>query len=264
MNNDCYTKEQKKLFYMMSDCGLSAMSDAYKIQIDNSNVYSELSFDTRLTELLTAYNDALNTARTATLLRQAKLKSKLSFSDITVNSERGFDTEIARRISSLEWTRPGKISNITVLGASGSGKTSLLCGIGHHCISNGLSVRYYKAGALLKDLLSDSIYKVRSLKSIIRHCQVLIIDDVGMNKASEEASNVFYDLLDERVDEMPVIIGSQVNEEGLKACFTGKAQADGILRRLFQKSINIILKGDPEEAEANNHGLTSALEVRHE
>ena len=72
MNNDCYTKEQKKLFYMMSDCGLSAMSDAYKIQIDNSNVYSELSFDTRLTELLTAYNDALNTARKATLLRQAK------------------------------------------------------------------------------------------------------------------------------------------------------------------------------------------------
>lgn len=113
-------------------------------------------------------------------------------------------------------------------------------------------------------MLTDSIYKLRSLKSIIRHCQILIIDDVGMNKASEEASNVFYDLLDERVDELPVIIGSQVNEEGLKACFTGKAQADGILRRLFQKSINIILKGDPEDAEANNHGMTAAMKVHHE
>jgi DNA replication protein DnaC len=255
MNTECFTEEQKKLFYKLSDCGLAPISDALKIQIENSNIYNDLSFEERLAELITAYDDALTSQRTAALLKQSKLKSKLSFNDITVSNERGFNSDLARRISSLGWTRPGKISNITVLGASGTGKTTLLCGIGHHCICHGLSVRYYKAGQLLKDLLDSSLYKVRSLKSTIRRSKIIIIDDLGMNKASDEASNVFYDLLDERVNELPVIVGSQVNEEGLRACFTGKAQADGILRRLFQNSTNIVLKGDPEDAEAREHGI---------
>ncbi len=118
-----------------------------------------------------------------------------------------------------------------------------------------MTVRYYKANQLLNDLLSNSVYKVRSLKSIIRRWKVLIIDDLGMNKASDEATNIFYDLLDERLNELPVLIGYQVNEEGLRACFTGKAQSDGIIRRLFHHSINVVLKGDPESAEASLHNM---------
>ena len=261
MNTICFTDEQKKLFYKLSDWGLASMSEALKIQIENSNIYSSLSFEERFAELIQAYDDTLTAQKTETLLKRSKLKSKQSFNEITVSNERGFTSDMAKWISSLSWTHPGRISNITVLGASGTGKTTLLCGIGHHCISHGLSVRYYKAGQLLRDLLDSSIHKIRILKSNIRHSQIIIIDDLGMNKASDEASNALYDLLDERVNELPVIVGSQVNEEGLRACFTGKAQTDGILRRLFQNSINIILKGDPEEVEIKKHGV--ALQEEH-
>lgn len=255
MNKIVYTDDQNKIFYKMTDCGLAPMADALKIQISSSNVYNEMPFENRLIELLTAYDDALTARRSETLIRQAKLKSKMSFDDLTLSSERGFTPDTKKYIASLSWTYPGKVSNITVLGASGSGKTSLLCGIGYHCINQGMTVRYYKANQLLNDLLSNSVYKVRSLKSIIRRCKVLIIDDLGMNKASDEATNIFYDLLDERLNELPVLIGSQVNEEGLRACFTGKAQSDGIIRRLFHHSINIVLKGDPESAEASLHNM---------
>ncbi len=115
--------------------GSKEAADALKIQICSSNVYNEMPFENRLIELLTAYDDALTARRSETLIRQAKLKSKMSFDDLTLSSERGFTPDTKKYIASIIWTYPGKVSNITVLGASSSGKNSLLCGIGYHCIN---------------------------------------------------------------------------------------------------------------------------------
>lgn len=78
--------------------------DALKIQICSSNVYNEMPFENRLIELLTAYDDALTARRSETLIRQAKLKSKMSFDDLTLRSERGFtpDTKKIHCISQLD------------------------------------------------------------------------------------------------------------------------------------------------------------------
>ena len=70
--------------------GSKEAADALKIQICSSNVYNEMPFENRLIELLTAYDDALTARRSETLIRQAKLKSKMSFDDLTLSSERGF------------------------------------------------------------------------------------------------------------------------------------------------------------------------------
>lgn len=243
MNN--FNENQKKILNELKALRLHGMIDALQNQFNNEHVYSAVSFDQRLEDLITrqiAYKDE-NTYRR--LLHQGKLKFMTSFNDLHFSAVDGISEENLHYLISNNWLFVKPV-NIIIQGPCGVGKSSLACCLLNGCAREGASIRFYKMNDLAIDILiaTNSPSDTKSLMNSLVRYKVLCLDDFGCEKLDPKVISFLYNLIDARWESKPIIITSQLKIEAYAGLLGGNVQAEAIVDRLLRPAKIITMEGD--------------------
>lgn len=104
-----------------------------------------------------------------------------------------------------------RTENVLVFGNPGSGKTHLLCALGHELIKHGRSVYFAPCVLLVQRLLlaKAELWLERELKRLDRY-EALIIDDLGYVQQSRDEMEVLFTLLAHRYERRSVLLTSNL------------------------------------------------------
>ena len=157
---------------------LSGMANALLSQEEQPGTYEGLSFAERL-QLLTDSEEMDRTQRKQQrLLKAAKLKIDANPRDIDYQHPRGLKQSMMASLLQGDWIY--KHQNLLATGPCGSGKTYLVCALGHMACMKGYRVKYYRLSRLLLELTqtkADGTYS-KALQALSR-LDLLILDDWG-------------------------------------------------------------------------------------
>ena len=104
-----------------------------------------------------------------------------------------------------------RCENILAFGNPGSGKTHLLCAIGHELIERGRRVLFVPCSQLVQELLiaKRDLKVANALKKLSRY-DAVIIDDIGYVQQSREEMEVLFTFLADRYERKSVMITSNL------------------------------------------------------
>ena len=220
---------------------LPAALSEFRRQLEDP-LYSSLSFSERLQMILSAQIDLQTQRRIARRIKEAELKINANPEEIDYSRSRGINQAQMAEIVSLGFIR--RHQGVLVSGATGVGKTFLVCAIGTAAAISDYRVRYYRLSGLLEEVATargDGSYK--HLAARIRSKDLLIID-FGLAPIPSRGSRELLDLLDDRVGVTSTIIASQLPMAEAYRSFEDPSVADAILDRIVHTSITVELKGE--------------------
>lgn len=131
-----------------------------------------------------------------------------------------------------------RCENILAFGNPGSGKTHLLCAIGHELIVNGKQVLFISCSQLVQDLLiaKRELELTKKLKSLSRF-DAVIIDDIGYVQQSREEMEVLFSFLAERYEQGSLMITSNLPFSKWEQIFKDPMTTAAAIDRLVHHSI---------------------------
>jgi DNA replication protein DnaC len=130
--------------------------------------------------------------------------------------------------------------NVLLFGTPGSGKSHLLCALGHELLQQRRRVLMTRCSLLVQELLTakQSLRLVKLLKHLSR-AEVLIIDDIGYVQQSRDEMEVLFTLLAERYERGSVMLTSNVPFGQWEKIFKDPMMAAAAVDRLVHHSIII-------------------------
>lgn len=115
--------------------------------------------------------------------------------------------QIEALAGSSDWTRQAR--NLLLFGPSGVGKTHLAAAIGHGLTTQSVRVRYFVTTALVQQLqLARTQLRLEDALHKLDQYAVLILDDFGYVKKTEQETQVLFELIAHRYETGSVIITS--------------------------------------------------------
>jgi len=104
-----------------------------------------------------------------------------------------------------------RTENVLVFGNPGSGKTHLLCALGHELVKQGYAVYFAPCVLLVQRLLlaKAELWLEKELKRLDRFA-ALIIDDLGYVQQTREEMEVLFTLLAHRYERRSVLLTSNL------------------------------------------------------
>lgn len=131
-----------------------------------------------------------------------------------------------------------RCENILAFGNPGSGKTHLLCAIGHELIAKGKQVLFTSCSQLVQDLLvaKRELELTKKLKSLSRF-DAVIIDDIGYVQQSREEMEVLFIFLAERYEQGSLMITSNLPFSKWEQIFKDPMTTAAAIDRLVHHSI---------------------------
>jgi DNA replication protein DnaC len=141
------------------------------------------------------------------------------------------------------WLR--QTQNLLLFGTSGVGKTHLACAIGHGLLAQGIAVKCYNAMALVQQLQSakQSLVLEKYLTKLDRY-RLLIIDDIGYVKKSEQETSVLFELIAHRYESGSLLITSNQPFSQWESIFTDATMAVAAIDRLVHHSTIVEIQAD--------------------
>ena len=143
------------------------------------------SYEQYLLELLNLECEIQRQNRISRNLRASKLPPSKTFDNF---DKKRLPTKVANHLNVLiNGSFLNRSENILAFGNPGSGKTHLLCAIGHALIEKGKQVLFISCSQLVQDLLiaKKELEMTRKLKKLSRF-DAVIIDDIGYVQQSRE------------------------------------------------------------------------------
>ncbi len=131
-----------------------------------------------------------------------------------------------------------RCENILAFGNPGSGKTHLLCAIGHELIVKGKQVLFISCSQLVQDLLiaKRELELTKKLKSLSRF-DAVIIDDIGYVQQSREEMEVLFTFLAERYEQGSLMITSNLPFSKWEQIFKDPMTTAAAIDRLVHHSV---------------------------
>jgi len=128
--------------------------------------------------------------------------------------------------------------NVLVFGPPGSGKTHLLCALGHELIGEGKSVLFSSCVLLVQRLLlaKSELWLERELKRLDKF-EALIIDDLGYVQQSREEMEVLFTLLAHRYERRSVLLTSNLVFSEWERIFKDPLTTAAAIDRLVHHSV---------------------------
>jgi DNA replication protein DnaC len=142
-----------------------------------------------------------------------------------------------------DWVKQG--ANLLLFGASGVGKTHLASSVGYRLIEAGIRVKFYSASALVQ-LLQEAKkqLKLQDALNKLDKYQVLIVDDIGYVKKTEQETSVLFELIAHRYERHSLIITSNQSFEDWDELFTDTTMTVAAIDRLVHHAHIIQLLGE--------------------
>ena len=205
---------------------------------------NDLSFDDRLSMLVTAQYDARNNARIARLIREADLREPgAQLADIDYDPVRRLNKAEIAQLSDCSWIINGQ--NLIITGKTGVGKTYLLSAFGRAACMKGMKVRAYRTTRMLTDLeigRGDGSYN--KLIQDLTKPDLLILDDFGIRQFGVDVSQDLLEVFEERYHtKKSVAISAQLPVKDWPEIFKDPTIADAVLDRVVRNSYRLYPKG---------------------
>jgi len=144
-------------------------------------------------------------------------------------------------------------------GNPGSGKTHLLCAIGHELIEQGKRVLFIPCSQLVQELLiaKKELELTKKLKKLSKF-DAVIIDDIGYVQQSREEMEVLFTFMADRYEQGSLMITSNLPFSRWEQIFKDPMTTAAAIDRLVHHSIILELNIDSyrmEQAKTNKKGL---------
>ncbi|WDP88317.1 MAG: ATP-binding protein [Desulfobacter sp.] len=169
-------------------------------------------------------------------LRASKLPSSKTFENF---DKKRLPLKVANHLSVLvNGAFLERCENILAFGNPGSGKTHLLCAIGHELIAKGKQVLFISCSQLVQDLLiaKRDLELTKKLKSLSRF-DAVIIDDIGYVQQSRGEMEVLFTFLAERYEQGSLMITSNLPFSKWEQIFKDPMTTAAAIDRLVHHSI---------------------------
>lgn len=201
-----------------------------------------LSYEAFLLELVERECDGRRQSRIGRALQAAKLPPEKTLD--TFDRQRLPRPVDAQLSALLEGRFLGRHENVLAFGPPGSGKTHLLCALGHELVHAGYQVLFRPCDLLVQDLLlaKRELTLAKLLKGWSRF-DALIIDDIGYVQHSREEMEVLFNLLAHRYERGSVLLTANLPfsrwEEIFKDPMTTAAAIDRLVHHSVVLELNI-------------------------
>jgi len=195
-----------------------------------------LSYEHFLLELTEREVEMRHQNRIVRLLRESKLPTEKTLASFDLK-------RLPRKISVqykalLESGFLDRNENVLAFGNPGSGKTHLLCALGHELIKKGKRVLFIPCAILVQELLiaKRDLKLARVLKRISKF-DALIIDDIGYVQQSREEMEVLFSLLADRYERGSVLLTSNLPFSKWEIIFKDPMTTAAAIDRLVHHSV---------------------------
>jgi len=128
--------------------------------------------------------------------------------------------------------------NVLAFGNPGSGKTHLLCALGHELVQKGYTVMFITCAMLVQKLLSAKVQLKleKELRRLDKYA-ALILDDLGYVQQSREEMEVLFTLLAHRYEHRSVLITSNLVFSQWEKIFKDPMTTAAAIDRLVHHSV---------------------------
>ena len=227
---------------------LSAFAAAWSEQQKNPEV-AKVAFDERLGLLVDAQWLYRENKRMESRLREAKLRiSTACIEGIDFNPKRELDKSVIRQLATARWV--AEHQSIVITGMTGTGKSYLACALGHAACRKGYRVLYRRAPRLFDELVlahADGTYHV--LLARFAKFDVLIIDDWGLAKPTDQERRDLLEILEDRSGLRSTIMTSQLPTSKWHDHVGDPTIADAVCERILHNAHRLALKGPSRRKE---------------
>lgn len=150
---------------------------------------------------------------------------------------------IRQLIEQPDWVKRG--DNLLLFGASGLGKTHLASGIGYGLIEAGIRVKFMAATTLVQSLqqAKEALRLTEALLRLDKYA-VLIIDDLGYVRKTEQESSVLFELIAHRYERHSLIITSNQDFEHWDKLFEDTMMTVAAIDRLVHHATILQCEGE--------------------
>ena len=153
-------------------------------------------------------------------------------------------------LATLEWI--GRSENLVIAGPSGTGKSHLVEALAHAAIEKDLRVAWFTL-----ETLTAAIGRAKAdgsvARTVTRICRadLIVVDDIGMLPAGQDAAEAFYRITDAAYERRSVAVTSNIHPSGFDSIMP-KTLATATVDRLLHHAHLVLTKGD-------SHRLAEAL-----
>ena len=226
----------------MQQMRLHGMVRAFRGSME-SGTKQQFTADELLSHLVDAEWDERQDRRLVRLLKAARFRYRATFEQIDWTLPRGLDKNQLLRLSSCRWIEEHRDAIVT--GPCGTGKSFLICALGHQGCLYGHSVGYWSASKLfaqLKMAKADGSY----LKQLTRigKLDVLVIDDFGLQGLDASTRLTLLEILEDRHGRASSVFASQLPVSEWHQVIGEPTIADAICDRIVHTAYRIELKGE--------------------
>ncbi len=227
----------------LTQMNLSAMRREYQRQEELPAII-DLGFDERFSMIVQAQFDKRRDNRIRRALKEAVLREpSATLAELEFSEKRNLSKHQIAQLSSMSWIKEGK--GILITGATGTGKTFILCAFAHDACVMGYTARYYRMTRLIEYMAAarDTGEYDKKLAELGKP-DILILDDFGMKQCDHLFSLDLLEVVEERYHKRKsVLIGAQMPVRLWPEFFKNKTAADGFMDRIVNNAYRIELKG---------------------
>ena len=189
-------------------------------------------YEQYLLQLLTLEYEVRWQNRISRNLRASRLPPSKTFENF---DKKRLPAKVANHLNILvDGSFLNRSENILAFGNPGSGKTHLLCGIGHELILKGKQVLFTSCSQLL--IAKRELELVKKLKSLSRF-DAVIIDDIGYVQQNREEMEVLFTFLADRYEQGSLMITSNLPFSRWEQIFKDPMTTAAVIDRLVHHSV---------------------------
>ena len=227
--------DQEQIIHSLKQLHMPTIRRSYKEVADQARAES-WSYEQYLLELLKLECEIRRQNRIARNLRVSKLPPSKTFDNF---DKKRLPTKVATHLNVLaNGSFLNRAENILAFGNPGSGKTHLLCAIGHALIDHGKRILFTSCSQLVQDLLIakkelELSKKLRKLSNF----DAVIIDDLGYVQQSREEMEVLFTFMADRYEQGSLMITSNLPFSKWEHIFKDPMTTAAAIDRLVHHSV---------------------------
>lgn len=196
------------------------------------------TYEAYLLELARAECASRHAHRVETLTRESRLpleKTMLNF------DRQRLPRSVNAQVSTLlDGSFVGRRENVLLFGTPGSGKSHLLCALGHELVKQRRRVLFTRCSQLVQELLiAKQSLRLNKLLKTLSRVEALVIDDIGYVQQNRDEMEVLFTLLSERYERGSVMLTSNLAFGLWERIFKDPMMAAAAVDRLVHHSIII-------------------------
>lgn len=214
---------------------LPAIRSSYQ-EVAGLAIQNDYSYEQYLLTLVEQEIEERTKNRTKRFLRQSNLPLEKT---ISVFDRKRLPEKANHLVSVLlQGKFTEKQENVLAFGNPGSGKTHLLCAIGHELIQQGKRVFFSPCSLLVQNLLAAKrdLTLLKYLKKLAKY-DAIIIDDIGYVQQSREEMEVLFTLLADRYEKGSIMITSNLPFSKWDKIFKDPMTTAAAIDRLVHHSV---------------------------